>query len=108
LASDGWRVERAMGIETIAPDVSSFLESVGCPHRRIDSRCVRFLCEKCSHGSQCKRIPPLGQSDGCFAQTASIGELPCATEFLGLIAIETACFRWLRVVGGHLLFARVL
>jgi hypothetical protein len=81
-----------MGIETIAPDVSSFLESVGCPHRRIDSRCVRFLCEKCSHGSQCKRIPPLGQSDGCFAQTASIGELPCATEFLGLIAIGNSVF----------------
>jgi hypothetical protein len=29
-------------------------------------------------------IPPLGHPDGCFAQTAFIGELPRAAEFLGL------------------------
>lgn len=94
-----------MGIENIAREPIAYLNhEVGS----ADGRCVRFLCKKCCHRSQCKRIPPLAPSDGCFAQTASIGELPCATEFIGLVAIGTACFRLLRVLGGHLLFARVL
>jgi hypothetical protein len=43
LASDGWRVERVMGIENTA------LESISISNQCVTSlveRCVRFLCEK--------------------------------------------------------------
>jgi hypothetical protein len=49
LASDGWRVERAMGIENTAGAPPAFSNhGVTSPHEH----CVRFLCEKRCHTSQ--------------------------------------------------------